>query len=198
MTMQKMWTAMSDLGILLNEIDTNTIVEYKNHETEMDKDIVEVWGFKDLETRKKSLARKAKHAKEQAEKFQKEADRLAEAPDLLDKYYHEAKAETQRLLKQGKVRIEGNLGGALWQRDLASTVGLIKANTKVVCTVGRVALEEVYWGDPWIAELVNDIKKAGIDANGRQKFYNNIAKMKDDPDAIQAEAGLIALGQYND
>lgn len=193
-----------DYGSLWPRKRTPTQVELNELLTELElaKDMtameVEVWGFKDLETRKKHLVRLAERAAEEAKRKVEEAKELDGAADRLQECYDDAQKLTDKLVKQGKVRIEGNLGSALASRGLASTVGLMSQPTKVICTTGKVRLEEVYWGDPWIAELVQNLKNSGIDANGRQRFYNTIAEMKNDKAAIQAEAGLVALGQYND
>lgn len=159
---------------------------------------VETYGFKDLEARKKSLARRAEQLRNEAKEYARKAEMMKNYPELLEEFYETALKNTEELLAQGKIRLDGKTGGALDNRGLRQVCGIVMADTRVYSTNDDLCLEKVFWADAWVGELVDNLKKAGLSNTARKKFYDTIAKFPDDKDAILSEAGLVALKNYSD
>lgn len=158
---------------------------------------IETFGFKDFEARKKSFVGRAKRLAEEAERARIKAELVAGYPERLEELREMAEVATRDLLAQGKVRLDGKTGNALDTRGLRDTCGLVMAPTRLYSSNDDLFLEKVYWADEWVLELVENMKKI-TSTTERKKFYDRIAKLKDDPEAIQAEAGLIALQKHSD
>lgn len=158
---------------------------------------IETFGFKDFEARKKSFEGRARRLREVAERARIKAERVARFPVRLEELRAKAEKETASLLAQGKVRIDGKTGKALSTRGLGETCGIVEAPTRLYSSNDDLFLEEVYWADEWVLELVENMKKITSTIE-RKKFYDRIAKLAGDPDAIMCEAGLIALNKQKD
>lgn len=154
---------------------------------------VETHGFTSAEARKKHMLRKAEEYQNQAEMKKAMASSLRQSAHEVDQIIEQARKMTQQMVKAGKIRLDGKTGDALHSRGLTQTCGMIKLPTRIIASGDYLVKEEVWWSDRWIADLVQQLKDAGADNALRKKFYDSIQNHPGDKEAIEAEAGLIAL-----
>lgn len=147
---------------------------------------LEKYGLKDIQLRKEYFRQKAATAQSKADEYNGLADKLDKLADEVNKLRY-------KLGAQGKIRLDGKTAKALIKRDLEATCGIVHAPTKLHVRKNLVEAQNVHWADAWVGEMVKGMKDAGFSAQARTSFYNNVAQYKDDPDTIQAEAGLLIL-----
>jgi len=147
---------------------------------------LEKYGLKDVQLRKEYFRQKAARHQEQADSFNNKADTLDELNTLANKRMF-------NLSKKGYKRLDGKTAKALIARDLQETCGILIVQTKLLCRVDKVELQDAHWAPSWVGDMVKGMKDAGFSAQKRKAFYDNIAQYKGDPESIQSEAGLLIL-----
>lgn len=150
-------------------------------------DDLETFGLKDIQLRKEYFRQKAA-------RLQKEADGFIEKANNLDRLKTEALKTMTKLSQQGKRRLDGKTATALVSKGIGDDCGVITAPTRLHCTNDVVELKEVYWADSWVVDMVKSMKDVGLTASQRSRFYKTLENHKGDPEAMQAEAGLVILG----
>ena len=150
-------------------------------------DDLEVFGLKDIQLRKEYFLQKAA-------RLQKEADALVEMANNLDSLKTKALKTMTKLAQQGKQRLDGKTAKALDGRGIGPDCGLVTAPTRLHCTNDVVELKEVHWADSWVVDMVKSMKDVGLTASQRSRLYSTLENHKGDPEAMQAEAGLVILG----
>ena len=158
---------------------------------------IETFGFKDFEARKKSYVSRAKRLRKEAEQMVVTAGKVEKLAHKLDELRQEAELHVTELTAQGKVRLDGKTANALHARGLTETCGLVEAPTRLYSSNDDLFLENVWWSDEWVLDLVRDMKQLTTTAE-RKKFYDHIAQYEGDKDAIMCEAGLVALKKHSD
>jgi hypothetical protein len=147
---------------------------------------LEQYGLKDVQLRKEYFRQKAAASQSQADEYNTLADRL-------DSFVTQANKERFKLSQQGMIRLDGKTAQALIRRGLGDTCGIITADTKLLCRKDVVELQPAHWAPAWVADMVDGLKKAGLNAQQRAKFYDTVTIYKDDPEGVQSEAGLLIL-----
>ena len=147
---------------------------------------LEKYGLKDVQLRKEYFRQKAARHQAQADDFAAKADKLDELNTLANKRMF-------KLAQKGFIRLDGKTAKALIKRDLEATCGIVCEPTKLHVRKNLVEVQNVHWADAWVPEMVKGMKDAGFSAQARTTFYNNVAQYKDEPETIQAEAGLLIL-----
>lgn len=149
---------------------------------------LEKYGLKDVQLRKEYFRQKAARHQAQADDFAAKADKLDELNTLANKRMF-------KLAQKGFIRLDGKTAKALINRGLQETCEIVEAETKLLCQADVVELRMAHWAPAWVAKMVEGLKDAGFTAAQRKTFYDTIAQYKDDPDSVQAEAGLLILGR---
>jgi hypothetical protein len=166
--------------------DMFSVVSHTPHQPKDFPAEMEKYGLKDIQLRKEYFRQKAATAQSKANEFTGLADKL-------DKMATQVLKLQYKLGAAGKVRLDGKTAKALINRDLESTCGIVHEPTKLHVRKNLVEVQNVHWADAWVPEMVKGMKDAGFSAQARTSFYNNVAQYKDDPETIQAEAGLLIL-----
>jgi len=150
-------------------------------------DDLETFGLKNIQLRKEYFLQKAA-------KLQQAANGFTDMASNLDKLTTQALKTMTKLAQQGKQRLDGKTATALVSKGIGPDCGIVAADTRLHCTNDVVELKQVYWADNWVVDMVNTMKDIGLTANQRSRFYKTLEDHKGDPEAMQAEAGLIILG----
>lgn len=99
--------------------------------------------------------------------------------------------EIKHLKSNGYARLDGRVAKAISHRNLATVMDMKKRPTSLAISNTYAYYKDEYWCKEWFSTVVKSIPTPK-----RQRFYETLAELKDDPEELEKQVGLWLLNAH--